>query len=127
MKVIELIKELEKYPEDCEIKVNCIMVRSGWQYTYHAALTAGRINQPRKSVNVVTINPVIFNSYGMKVVAMNGGVPIIKTIDSLLSLRDVPVTLSEEQWRDLEKAKQIIANAMGYSDEQKMIGGGNHD
>ena len=84
MKVIELIKELEKYPADCEIKVNCIMVRSGWQYTYHAALTAGRINQPRKSENVVTINPVIFNSYGMKVVAMNSGVPIIKLQELIL-------------------------------------------
>lgn len=122
MKVIELIKELEKYPEDCEIKVNCIMVRSGWQYTYHAVLTAGRVDQPRKSENVVTINPVIFNSYGMKVVAMNSGVPIIKTINSLLNPDDVTMTLSEEQRRDLERAKQIIANAMVYSDEQKMLG-----
>ena len=71
MKVIELIKEIEKYPADCEIKVNCIMVRSGWQYTYHAALTAGRIDQPRKSEDVVTISPVIFNSYGMTAMAMD--------------------------------------------------------
>jgi hypothetical protein len=67
------------------------------------------------------ITPIIIHGYGKVETAMIRSDSIIRTINSVLAFDGIPVTLSKSQRCDLENAKHIVIDSMGYADEHELI------